>query len=555
MKMKGNSIVLSLIMCAASGHVAAQMDNVVEVENNYRPTVRDANKINITPQFEESTVTHYNVDYSVNAAATEQYVFQPMWADKNARLIKSDRTMFASFGYGTEGNVLGRFAGDLNLNKGKRLEFDYITRGYNGTIQDIGGASDEWNSRYYNTRVSASFIRLLKNRSELKIGGGFGADLFNYQPMNSLSGSQEVDCAVTDKQHDNLYNISMELTPYSFGKFAVGLNAGYEHFEQKYMTALMSKNSEDLITVELTPEFEINDRVMIDVELGMDYAKYGMTGVDGHTSFDFIPHLRYQNEDLSLCAGAYINSEGKIAPDVDLAYHANHSLDFYVKATGGETAQNFRTFSQMTPYFSMEQPTVSMEQPTVNGYSIDNSFDQLRARAGVRLHSGKRLMADISAGYDIRENVAELQNSLAPNPNGYSLVTFVDSRHFHADADIIYEWEDKLSLNLFNQYNHWSWDDGLTYIWRPVINLDWNASYHVANGLRIGADMLYQTFGEEEGIDRPATLNLSANISYTFPCRLTLYARGNNLLGKKYQQYMNYYAQDKNFLFGAAFTF
>lgn len=547
--MKRNSIILGLILCTSSGQMAAQMNNVVEVENNFRPTVKDANKINTNPQFEESTVTHYNVDYSVNAAATNQFVFQPMWADKNAHLLKSDKTMFASFGYGTEGNVLGRFAGDLNLKKGNRLTFDYSTRGYNGTLPNTESSIDDWKSRNYTTRASISLIHPLSNDSELKINGGFGEDLFNYQPTLLHYAVPNLHELETDKQHNNLYNFNIELTPFSFGRFAIGAKAGYEHFGQKYKTTMIDgKNSEDIIEVELSPEFELNDRMKIDVEMGLDYAKYGMIDVDGHTELEVKPHFRYRNDNLSISVGAFINSEGEIAPDVDLSYHANHSLDFYVKATGGETAQNFRTFSQMTPYFSMAQPSKM-------GYSIDNSFDQLRARAGVRIHTAKRLLADLSAGYDIRENVAELDNGIFNYSNGYSLIEFNDSKHFYVNADIVYEWEDLFSVNLFNQYNHWSWDNDKTYLWRPIINLDWNASYHIIGGLRVGAGLLYQTFDDDIAYDRPTTFNLSANISYTFPCRLTLYATGNNLLGKKYDQYMCYRAQDRNFLFGAAWTF
>ncbi|MBQ2182497.1 MAG: hypothetical protein II400_09660 [Bacteroidaceae bacterium] len=55
----------------------AQLDNVVEVENSYKPVVKDANKINVLPDIEETTTKHYNVDYANTAIPSRSFVFQP----------------------------------------------------------------------------------------------------------------------------------------------------------------------------------------------------------------------------------------------------------------------------------------------------------------------------------------------------------------------------------------------------------------------------------------------------------------------------------------------
>ena len=66
------------LVSVVSSTAFAQMDNVVEVENNYRPVVKDANKINSLPEIEQTTVNHYNVNYTTTAV----YLFVPQWGRK-----------------------------------------------------------------------------------------------------------------------------------------------------------------------------------------------------------------------------------------------------------------------------------------------------------------------------------------------------------------------------------------------------------------------------------------------------------------------------------------
>ena len=114
--------------------IYAQMDNVVEVENNYRPTVKDASKINKLPEVEESKPNHYDVQYSTTAQPTDVYTFQPITPAQNDKMIGNEKKHFASFGYGTEGNILGRVALHSDITKSLSGEIDYTIRGHQGKI-------------------------------------------------------------------------------------------------------------------------------------------------------------------------------------------------------------------------------------------------------------------------------------------------------------------------------------------------------------------------------------------------------------------------------------
>lgn len=561
--MEGKSIIaICTLLATLSTPAMAQMDNVVEVETNYRPALKDADKINVSPKFEESTVNHYNVTYSSKAYSTDQFVFQPMWPATNPNLLRSEKKMFATFGYGTEGNVLGRLAGQIDLSRGNAIQIDYSTRGFNGEAEQLQEIKDkdEWTSRYYANRLSAAFVHQFSNNAELRIGGGYGADVFNYQPTYMKnSGKWEKGNIDTDKQHNDIYEGNISLSPYTFGKFAIGADASYRHFGQKYLTNMADKYSEDLIEAELSPEYDLGNGMKVDADLGFDYARYGMDGVDGHTAFDATPHFCYENSDIDLKAGVYVNSELEVAPDVEFTYHLNPEIDIYAVAAGGETKQDFRTFSQMSPYFMLAPGNAAGGLTGSEPIEMDNSFDQLRARAGVRINPVNGLYADISAGYDIRENVAELQNISNSCMNGGLLtnsVTFADSKLLYANLTLNYSYKDILTADLQGQYNKWDWDDGQTYTWRPVVDAHCRLSYRIINGLRIGADVLFQTFDTaDQCYERPNTIDLGASVAYTFPFRLTLYAKGNNLIGNSHDHYLGYRSTGMNFLFGAAISF
>ena len=88
------------------------------------------------------------------------------------------------------------------------------------------------------------------------------------------------------------------------------------------------------------------------------------------------------------------------------------------------------------------------------------------------------------------------------------------------------------------------------------MELDCSIKIKPVEQLTIGADVLYESFQKKSNrYERPNTVNIGATISYTFPFRLTLYAKGDNLLNKKYDHYMMYRSPGINFLAGAAITF
>ncbi len=553
-----SSIVIGALSAAFSLCAAAQTDNVVEVENDYQPTVKDADKINTLPEIEETKSSHYIVNYTTSAIPTGNYAFQPMWAARNKKLIRSDRTGFVTLGYGNNGNARGRLTFGLDLTDDDKLNIDFSTRGHKGDVDRVD-ETGEWNSRFFTNRFRADYEHHIDSMSSLIVTANYGTDVFNYQPSFYNTGVADK----TDKQRNSVFDAKVRLTPLLSGKFFIWAEAAISTFGQKYATNATDEYAETLINGGITPGFKANDNLSFDVNLNVDYSSYGIKTMKGYTLLSASPHLRYSSEMIDMKIGAYVNTDKEIAPDVSLVLHMNPQFDIYVMADGGIVHNSFGRLSQMTPYWTVSDVDTK----------IKHQFDQLRACGGIATRPLDGLFVDLRAGYDISKRRAEIAGYMMESDNTpliYSPVVFEDGKRFYGEMDIEFNHRNVLVTKLNARYNSWSCDyacplsqvNGSTKnydkieSWRPAISAAWSLEVRPVTGFAIGADLLYESFKKYDNLyERPTTIDLGASLSYTFPCRLSIYAKGDNLLNKKYDQYMMYGSPGMNFLFGAAYTF
>ena len=545
-------LTIPMLLLAATCH--AQMDNVVEVENDFRPTVQDATKINTLPEIEQPAVTHYNVDYTTQSFPTTNYAFQPLWAARNQSLLKPEPKGFVTIAYGNRNNTLGRLTYEFNLTPADRLSIDASTRGYKAGT-DLVTATDgtEWESRLFVSRLKATYTHQLNGLSEFYVKAGYGTDVFNYQPL-TLTPSH------TDKQHDDRIDLNIGITTLQFGRFGLAADARLHTFSQKYETNFEDGNSEMLAGATITPQYQINEQLTADLRLRVDHADYGMdalTGaaqtVEGYTTFSATPHIAYTSEHLDLKAGVYVSADLDIAPDVDATLHLSPTLDIYLQAGGGDVFNDFRRFASMSPYWKLAHTAFDMK----------NQFDQLRSRAGVRIKPADFITLDLSAGYDISKRRAEIADYLVDGNDDmvYAPIEFADGKHFFANATATINHRNIITAKLNTQYNKWDTDlsvEGLNTdpLWRPEFEADWNIMFQPIKNLHVGPDLVFQSFKKAEGrYERSSTIDLGATVSYTLPWRLTVYAKGQNLLNRKHDQYTMYRAMGVNFMGGLAFTF
>lgn len=550
MSIKSKHISAAIAIMAAA-NVSAQMNNVIEVENEYAPIVADANKINVLPDVEETKVNPGNIEYATTPQPVRKYIFQPMWAAQSDATVKGAKKGFAELGYGNYNNLIGRAAYGIDFTTDDQLDINFGINGFNGTFDNFDQTS-EWKRRFYDTSAGIKYEHRFSHTSSLIVDAHYRNQAFNYQPYS-------IACDPTDKQVNRMGGINVGITPYNFGAFSIGGGLGFEAFSQAHANYASDNCDETIIKAKLLLGYQLNDDMSID--LGIDVHNAGYTNEDftDYTSFNIASHFNLEKEKFSLKAGLQIyatsgfSSDFYISPDVSFAYMPSKKTKLYVKAEGGAVYNNFLRYNATTPYW-------------LNYNQEKNQFDQLRSAVGIKFTPAKGLYFDINGGFDMSKNRMELCLSNWTGPVSqaplYNDIVTSDGSRFHINADIKYRYKDIFELSFANRLNFWS-TEGNNYAeevvlgWRPVIDLDWNAYVRIVEGLRFGLSYQCQSFKEYDDAyyNRPTTNNLGAELSYTFPFNLTIFVKGDNLLNQDYDHYMYYKAEGINFIGGAAITF
>ena len=535
----------------------AQMDNVIDVEHVYKPEIKDANKINIQPEIKTTTIKRSPVSYALTSVPVKNHTFSPLWAAKGDNAYESAPRRFVTIGGGTEGNILGRAAVGLEFDKHNSLDINLGLHGHNAKVEHSDIDNKDWKSRFYSATASAGYIHKLSSASSLFVKADYESQVYNYQQ----SISDGTSAMPTDKQHNTLAGFSAGITPYSMGNFAIGGEVGYELFSQKYLTTFDDKCSEGVLYANANAAYKFGSAGSIGLDLSFVSTSYS-DGIDGYSNFALRPHYRWSNKRMDIKAGLYIGSLG-IAPDMSITYHLRPSFDIYADITGGDVTATgtFRSLTTATPYWALVSTSPTEEYSAK--VEMQQQFNQLSARAGLRFSPFNGLNIDANAGYELSDNRMEFMPAYLDTPhNLYAAAFFADGNRFFVNANLTYNYKDRLSVNLANQFNSWTIDDKDIAtdeaLWRPVIDLDWSASLRIVDGLRIGADFRMQTFKDSDdyGYTRPTTANLGASVSYTLNCLpLTVYVKGNNLLNQDYDSYIGYRTPGTNVIVGAAITF
>jgi len=543
----------------------AQMDNTVEVETSVTPIVKDANKINVLPEVVETESKHNAVQYSTAMLQTKKYVFTPVDMLSTEFKEKGARKGFLSLGGGVPGVLDVRGAYGIDLSKNDVLGFRISSNGFKGKAdnKDLG---TEYKSRFYTTRGAVDYThKFAKGLSEFYVKYGMESQVFNYQfPVNPE----------TDKQHCTLGDVKIGTTDIKSKNWRFNGELSYKFFNQKYTTNMEDKYSESVLDAQLSTGYYFNEENSLNIDLALMNSSYSMQGVNGITHFSCVPYYKYEDYDMLLKVGLYIDTDG-IAPDVRFNYHFSEYTDFYAQVIGYDIDNNFRYLNSLNPYAYLPVPAKDTE------YKLSSEFHQLDCKLGIKFRSDGGFGGDINLGYEMADDRAEFstvyvedlnKNSLAKNPE----FTFVKGNRFYANLDLVYNYKDKFKFDLKNQFNSWGVkgedengvknSDKIAYA-RPTLDLDWNFEFGFGSGFFMGLDWKLQTFKKssdykENGLvtktayKRPTTCDLGLTAHYRFQkVPLSIYANVDNLLNSKYDRFYGYRAIGTNFILGVAFTF
>ena len=185
-------------------------------------------------------------------------------------------------------------------------------------------------------------------------------------------------------------------------------------------------------------------------------------------------------------------------------------------------------------------------------------------------------MINLYGGYqDLKDDFFEVQEEMDYNnnpslPNGdgqgentpspvtahqYLNLEFSNANNFYAGMKISYEYKDLIALSAAGTYRNWDAKEKYSLYMKPACEINFSADFRPITGLNINLGYDYIGRTKVEGIKAAAVSDLHAGASYNVFKGVSVYARINNILNKKYQYYLGYPTEGLNFLGGLSFSF
>ena len=300
-----------------------------------------------------------------------------------------------------------------------------------------------------------------------------------------------------------------------------------------------------------------------DLKLADDLQVY-----ENRTALALNPHYKLSSDSWNLRAGANVDlsfGSGKsfrVSPDITAQYIFSDSYVLYAQATGGKLVNDFRRLETICPYALPAAP-------------ILDTYEQLNAAIGFKASPYPGLWINLYGGYqDLKDDFFEVQeetfvnydpslagdaqegNSSSPvTAHQYLNLEFSNTNNFYAGMKISYEYKDLIALSAAGTYRNWDAKEKYSLYMKPACEINFSADFRPITGLNINLGYDYIGRTKVEGIKAAAVSDLHAGASYNVFKGVSVYARINNILNKKYQYYLGYPTEGLNFLGGLSFSF
>ena len=541
----------------------------VEVVKPYTPSVSDAPKIREVPKISDSvSLEKRPVQYSIFSVPVAS-TFSP--AKGRAATVERQRPPklydnYITLGFGTYTSALAEFYSNIEVNRTDNFGIFLNHNSAQGGIDDV-----VLDDHYYDTELNLNYSS--RNRN-LIWNMDFGAEHQQYNwygvPSSLPSEIEEID-----PQH-NYYSVNVGGEINLDKSFFDRAEANYRYFGDDY------SSTEHRFKIKPTLELPIGGE-LFHTNLVLDYVNGSFerdyfTGEGINYSFlntGLESSLLVLRDDLTLNLGAAIyysldseNSDGGIYvyPQVTASYRM--AGDYFIGYAGleGELRQNtYYEFVKHNPFLS----------PTLEIHPTDRQYDA---------YVGAKGKLSNSVGYNVRANyTAEdfkpliISNPVvsASNLENYSFgnsfnVVYDQVNTVSAFGELNFDVRRNLNLRLNATYfvydtseqeEAWNlpeYEANLMMDWQ--ITKKWFAGANLfLVGERKDANLYdVRTLDElpsPEVVDLDGYIDLNANLGYRFNDRLSIFARGHNLLGDNYEKWKNYPVMGLQVMAGATYKF
>lgn len=579
--LKGAKGLLSLLLITLSFSGFAQEEDenigteVVNIVKPYTPTISDAFKVKETPVLSDSVNTQKkNVQYqifSVPVAST----FTP--AKGKAATVEKAKPIklydnYATLGFGNYTSILGELYSNFQISRTDNAGFFFRHNSSQGGIDGI-----RLENKYYNTQLDGNYTSRQRDVS-YRLDAGVKHQLFNWYGLNETydTADDEFIAGLDVQQTYFSGNVggSIAVDDSFFEKIAANVRFLSDAFgSSEFNVTAKPEFSFPLTSFILKVDGEVD---YLSGSFEKQYIDIGLGGINySQLNAGITPSLVYLQEDLTLSLGVTAmagldleNSETDffIYPQINASYRlVEEFITVYGGAEGGLTQNSYYDFKEENPYVS---PTLFVA-PTSQLY---NGF------GGIKGKITNAVGYNLRASYGKEDNKALFKN----NPDVQSDTSMTEGYGYGNSFQVVYDAintlsifgelkvdvSEKFSLGVnaeFFSYNtdveHEAWN-------LPELKATLFSNFSITEKIYGGASLFY--VGERQdsffktGIfsnTPPTTVTLDAyldanvHVGYRVDERLSIFAKGSNLLSDNYERWFNYPVQGIQGLLGATYKF
>ena len=561
---------LSATIFAQEGDLGTEVVNIVKP---YTPTISDAFKVKETPVLNDSiSNTKKEVQYSIFSVPVAS-TFTP--AKGKAATVEKAKPMklydnYATLGFGNFTSILGEFYSNFQIS---RTDNAGIFFKHNSSQGGISGVRLE--DKFYDTSLDVNYSSRQKDVS-YGLNAGLEHQLFNWYGLPAI---------FNEAPEETINTIDPQQTYFSgYVGGSIGLEDSVFERAALKIRYLGDAYSSSEINVTAKPEFAFPlTTFTLKVDGELDYLSGSFDrnyftpnmGINyGFLNAGIAPSLVYVNEDLTLSLGAAVfvgldieNSQSDffIYPRINASYRlVDELLIVYGGADGGLNQNTYYQFKSENPFVS---PTLGI-MPTSELY---NAFGGLKGKLSN------------SVGYNIRASYGKEENKalFLHNPRtdiaaieGYEHgnsfgIAYDDINTLAIYGELKVEVSNSFSLGINGTLNSYSVTNQLEAWNLPDFKASLFSNFNITENVFGGASIFYVGERKDLFIDTPGPssptsievvtldsyIDANLHLGYRVNDRLSIFAKGSNLLSDNYEKWLFYPVQGIQGLLGATYKF
>lgn len=567
---------LSTITLYAQQPADTVLTRQLELQREFNPTLRDANKINSLPAIREPQVTKADTDYATwsTRATPPLEIALPKPGEIMTEIPFNLRKGYLLLNAGNYANIDGALGFRFLDSETDKLNFMFLHNSTNGELDYNQASTPNWiKSKYMDNFAKLNFRHIFETvnfdlytsylHSQFNYYGNNFGETRVHDDNNQILGVFNLKAALQSTQTDVL-------------NYTGSLN--YHYFTTKYGQTL---NDESLNGNQIEAEVDLNKSFLGgDNLLGIkgnltavfyDEFDHNEDEISNFLMLDVSPYIHFEGFNWKVRVGANIDfvfddeNQFYISPNALLSVMLTEKTSLYLNANGGV---------QKNTYLDMYKESRYLLPNTI----VKHSYTPYDITAGTKIGTIDGFRIDLFGGYKKTESehflflnpVYSLDSTPSEQPNYQEFLypTLGDLTHSHIGGIIHSNIWSPLDLSLRLKKNFYSLSK-VTELevvptelkaWnKPGLEADIRAAYSVTSDLKLtlgyyfANDRWTVVNGENVEMDNLNDLNVGAiyNINDMFSINL----KANNILNQPYDIWYGHPAQGVNVIGGFTFKF